>query len=280
MKYFTIKPPERLAAYVRYFWVLEGEASADKHYIHRSMADGCAELIFHYNGIFDEMMNDNAAGQSFSSGLAGPSQRFRRFLIKQNFGIFGVYLYPFAVSQLFSLPGTDVRNQMIDLRSLLGVEANALEEKVMLATDNDRRLKIVAEFLERKLTKVKKQPPGVFESIKYIIQTNGVTTIEELAKQSFLSTRQFERNFKQFSGFNPKLFSRIIRFQAVLDKYGDKEKSLTEIAYECGYYDQSHFIQDFKEFSGHNPKEYFSGKAEATEWRDKIKMSDFPNSLI
>jgi hypothetical protein len=197
MKYFTIKPSERLAGYVRYFWVLEGEASAVKPYIHRSMADGCAELIFHYNGIFDELLKNSSTEKSFSSGLAGQSQLFRRFLIKQNFGIFGVYLYPFAVSQLFSIQGADVKNQMLDLRSLIGTEANELEEKMMQAINNKLRLKIIGEFLERKLIKTKKQPPGIFEAIKYIIlQTNGMTKVEELAKQNFLSTRQFERNFK------------------------------------------------------------------------------------
>jgi AraC-like DNA-binding protein len=268
MKYFTIKPPERLAGFVRYFWVLEGEVSPDKAYVHRSMADGCAELIFHYNGIFDDLIDNVAAGKSFSSGLAGQSQIFRRFLIKQNFGIFGAYLYPFAVSQLFSIPGPDAKNQMIDLKTLLGSEAHELEEKVMLAMNNELRVKIVSKFLERKLIKTKKQPPGIFESIKHIIQTNGTASVEVLAQQVFRSTRQFERNFKQFAGFSPKLFSRIVRFQTALAKYGNSGKSLAEIAYECGYYDQSHFVHDFKEFSGHNPKEYFSGIAEATEWRD------------
>jgi AraC-like DNA-binding protein len=268
MKYFTIKPPEGLAAYVRYFWVLEGEASAGHPYTHRSMADGCAELIFHYTGIFDELLSNSTIEKSFSSGLAGPSQVFRRFHIEENFGIFGVYLYPFAVSQFFSIQGSDAKNQMLDLKSLLGVEAVELEEKMMLAINNMVRVKIMTEFLERKLIRAKKQPPGVFEAIKHIIQTKGITRIEELAKQTFRSTRQFERNFKQFAGFNPKLFSRIIRFQTALGEYSNKGKSLTEIAYACGYYDQSHFIQDFKEFSGHNPKEYFSGKTEATEWLD------------
>src|SRR5688572_29712432 len=136
MKYVTIKPPERLAGYVRYFWVLEGEGSSVKPYVHRSMADGCAELIFHYNGVFDELLNNHSSEKSFSAGLAGQSHRVRRFLIKQNFGIFGVYLYPFAVSELFSIPGMDVKNQMIDLKSLIGIEANELEEKVMLTNNN------------------------------------------------------------------------------------------------------------------------------------------------
>ncbi|NOT93323.1 MAG: AraC family transcriptional regulator [Ferruginibacter sp.] len=36
---------------------------------------------------------------------------------------------------------------------------------------------------------------------------------------------------------------------------------MTEIAYDFGYYDQSHFIQDFKQFSGYSPKLYYDGKA-------------------
>ena len=266
MRYFTIAPPEKLADYVRYFWVLEGEASVDRPYIHRSMADGCAELIFHYEGVFDELLQTSSIEKSFSAGLAGQSQLYRRFRINQNFGIFGVYLYPFAVSQLFKFSCEEAKDQMIDLRFVLGNEANEVGEKMMLANNNASRLKIISTFLERMLLKTERQPPGVFEAIKYIIHSNGSTKVEALAKQTFRSTRQFERNFKRLSGFSPKLFSRIVRFQSALAEY-NKGKSLIDIAYDCGYYDQSHFIQDFKAFSGHNPREYFSGRSEATEWR-------------
>lgn len=268
MNYFTIPPPKNLAAYVRYFWVLEGEASINQAYVHRSMADGCAELIFHYHGVFDELISDSTTEKSFSSGLSGAAQRFRRFSINQNFGIFGAYLYPFAAAQLFSLPGTETRNQMLDLKCIAGSKANELEEKMMLAGSHVERVSVITSFLESKLTKIKKQPPGVFEVIKYIIHSSGNTDVDTLAEKSFLSTRQFERNFKQFTGFSPKLFSRIIRFQHAIAQYGHQNKSLMDIAHACGYYDQSHFIQDFKEFSGHNPREYFSGKTEATQWKD------------
>src|SRR5687768_16270959 len=100
MNYFTIQPPASLAAYVRFFWVLEGDVA--QSYIHRSMADGCAELLFHYQGIFDELTESGKTEKSFRSGLSGQSQHFRRFTISENFGIFGVYLYPYAVQDLFS----------------------------------------------------------------------------------------------------------------------------------------------------------------------------------
>lgn len=109
MNYFTTKPTPRLAEYVRQFWQLEGEASFDKPYIHRSMADGCVELIFHYQGIFDELITDNLMEKSIVSGLVGQSQTFKRFSINQNFGIFSAYLYPFAVTHLFSIQAADIK---------------------------------------------------------------------------------------------------------------------------------------------------------------------------
>ena len=36
------------------------------------------------------------------------------------------------------------------------------------------------------------------------------------------------------------------------------DKSLTTLAYDCGYYDQSHMINEFKMMSGMTPKQYFA----------------------
>lgn len=264
MKYYTIPPPPSLSGYVRFFWVLE----SDDPYTHRSMADGCVEMVFHYNGIFDEVMPDNKPEKSYASGIQGPSQYFRRFTISKGFGIFGVYLYPFAVTQLFSLPTTEITNQMPDMETFMGQRGKDLEEKIMLATDNAQRVKIMSEFLENQLLKNNSTPHYLCRAIRDIIQRKGNIRVNDIAAQHFLSTRQFERKFKELAGFAPKLYARIIRFQAATFEYCNKHKSLTDIAYECGYYDQSHFINEFKAFSGFHPKAYFSGATEATAWID------------
>ena len=268
MKYETIPPPPELAAYVRFFWVLECDASPDKPYVHRSMADGCAELIFHYNGQFDELTNTQTTEKSFTSGIHGQSQFFRRFIIKQNFGIFGVYLFPYAIPVFFSVPAPELSNQMPDLFSFLGNEGKELEEKIGLAANTTQRVDILITYLKKKLTKSSLPPPAVFATIKNIIQNKGFSTVQELAGQTCLSTRQFERNFKAFSGFTPKLYSRIIRFQAALNEYGNHQKTLTEIGLSCGYFDQSHFIHEFKTFSGYHPGLYFSGRSKENAYKD------------
>src|SRR5687768_8817649 len=147
MTYQTISPPHSLSGWVRFYWVLE----SDEPYCHRSMADGCAEMIFHYKGVFDEITTQGPATSSFLSGLHGPSQNYRRFIADRGFGIFGVYLYPFAIPYLFSLPASELSDQSPDLQSLFGADGSNLEEKIMLASDNRQRVTIMSSFLEKKL---------------------------------------------------------------------------------------------------------------------------------
>ncbi len=267
MIFYTIPPPAALAKYVRVFWVLEHDVPGGETYIHRTMADGCAELVFHYKGRFDEILPSGKIEKSFLSGVGGQTTQFNRYSIQESFGLFGVYLYPFTLPCLFNIPAYIITNQTPDLEQLLGREGKELEERIMTAPDNHSRATILSTFMEQRLLKHAIKQPEVFTAINHIIKTRGTVRIESLAKQAFLSTRQFERTFKHFAGFTPKLFSRLSRFQSVISQYGKQYTSLTHLAYDCGYYDQSHFIHDFKEFSGYHPSHYFSRITEGTEWK-------------
>ena len=260
MKYYTISPSPKLAPYVRCFWVYEGDASPEEPYIYRGFADGCTEMVFHYCGVYDQLI-DGKQLDSFAAGIVAQTRNFTRFVINKNWGIFGCYLYPYALTKLFSIPAVDFTDQMVEFNTLLGREGADLEELMLTAVDNSQRVSILTDFLEKRLCEVRTNEPRVFASIAHIIETRGLVNVRELSREYFLSNRQFERKFKEFAGFSPKTYSRIIRFQAALKQFGSK-KSLTDIAYECGYYDQSHFINDFKEFSGYSPKAYFSSTTE------------------
>lgn len=268
MPYHTFMPPPSLAPFVRCFWALEGEAAQTAPYVHRTMASGCPELVFHFRGRFDEMLEDGKTEKSFVSGLHAQTKRYNRFVIREDFGIFGAYLYPYAIPQLFAYPAEALTNEMPDLQTLLGQEGVDLEEQMALASCHASRLMLLATYLERKLIRNYKADDAVAYTIQRVIHASGDVNIDALADDNFLSRRQFERKFKVHAGFSPRLFSRIVRFQSSLEEYGQRNKSLTEIAYGCGYFDQSHFIHDFREFSGYHPGYYFSGKAEGVEYRD------------
>jgi AraC-like DNA-binding protein len=63
--------------------------------------------------------------------------------------------------------------------------------------------------------------------------------------------------FREEVGIQPKAWWRIQRFQAAIkDLYRGADLPWAELALQCGYYDQSHFINEFRAFSGINPTTY------------------------
>jgi AraC-like DNA-binding protein len=266
MKYITIPPPAHLAPYVRCFWVLEHDFGADEDsYIYRSIADGCAEMVFHYQSAFEELLTGGAA-HNWLSGIHFQTNRYRRFETKESFGIFGVYIYPFAVPCFFNVPADKTSNEMLGLDVFLGREGRELEEKMMIAPCNNKRVEILTAFLENRLLRIRLKDDTIAASIKHVIHSGAITTVTDLAYRFNLSVRQFDRKFKEYAGFGPKMYLRLARLSNAL-KQDSSTKSLSRIAHECGYYDQSHFIHDVKAFTGYHPGFYFSGKAEGTEYR-------------
>lgn len=270
--YYTIPPPAHLARFVRFFWVLESDQSS---YLHQAMADVCPELVFHYRGQFDEIKANGVREKSSISGLQGQTSNTSRFQIHQCFGIFGTYLYPYTLTLLFGIPATEIVDQYTDLCGIIGAEGKQLEEKIMEAADTRERVELLSLFLEQKLKKFSNSgsTSAICSSVHLIMQEGGRLKVDTLAQEACLSQRQYERNFKQFTGFSPKLFSRIVRFHAAFNAFKQPigntlaaDSTLTQLALDKGYYDQSHFIQDFKQFSGLNPSHFFSDKAEGLDW--------------
>ena len=264
--YYTIQPPPELRPFVRFFWVFEHEVTPGTTYIYRGMADACAEMIFHYKGVFTDL-DDDMGSQSLSI-LQAPSKQHRRYTTNDSFGIFGAYLYPFAISQLFGISPSGMSDQVAVKDIPGGAQGRDLEEQIMTAASTVQRVEILSSFLEKKLVAGKLKDQAIHQAIRYMIHSPEQKTVEVLAQQFNLSARQFERKIKEHAGFSPKLFSRIIRFQSALKQYGNTQKQLTDIAHQCGYYDQSHFIHDFRKFSGYHPKQYFLHHPEGIEWRE------------
>jgi AraC-like DNA-binding protein len=267
MDYGIIQPPLHLSDYVRFYWFIEGNLP----YTHHAFAYPCPELIFCYKGHFKYSVG-HGKNSSLTSGIFGQTETFSVVTLNnEDFGIFGVYLYPHAFPQLFRLPSNELTNEYADINSLLGKDGEILEEKIALASNNHHRAVLVSDFLQARLKNVRTEHTIISSFITAIINSYQESAVKTLADTNFLSLRQFERRFKELSGFSPSSFLRIARFNSVLKK-GFQHKSLTEIGIECGYYDQSHFIHDFRKFSGISPKEYFKKETFAAADRGTVEF--------
>ena len=77
-----------------------------------------------------------------------------------------------------------------------------------------------------------------------------------LSEHVGLSARRFTRLFTLEVGLTPKVYARVQRFQRVLDcMQGGTTRDWTDLAQDCGYFDQSHLIRECRSMSGFTPTE-------------------------
>jgi AraC-type DNA-binding domain-containing proteins len=91
-----------------------------------------------------------------------------------------------------------------------------------------------------------------------IVESGGLVSVDLLAKEAGVSTRQLERRFLCEVGLTPKLLSRILRFQQVFRAVERCDGAWAPVALECGYYDQAHLIRDFNQFAQQTPGVLFA----------------------
>jgi AraC-like DNA-binding protein len=78
------------------------------------------------------------------------------------------------------------------------------------------------------------------------------SSVAQLARELGLSERQLERRFLARVGVTPKRFAMLRRFERALF-LAESAGSLSRLAQEAGYYDQSHFIREFRSYAGTAP---------------------------
>lgn len=147
--------------------------------------------------------------------------------------------------------------QLVDIGDVLRGDAPAVSESMAAALSTPQRVATISAYLKAKLAMRFQEDRIVIGAIKKISGHQGMVNIAALAAETGLSQKQFDRRFKAYTGFNPKLYSRIHRFESAL-WHRRQYATLTDLAYAHGYYDQAHFIHDFKSFSGFNPNQFFS----------------------
>ena len=78
-------------------------------------------------------------------------------------------------------------------------------------------------------------------------------SIEELAGRVGVSKSQLDRAFARHAGMSPLKFWRKIRLEHAHWMICNTHRNITNIAYECGFYDSTHFCKHFKRAFGETP---------------------------
>lgn len=132
-------------------------------------------------------------------------------------------------------------------------EVPLIIEQLNQAASFEQMVAIIQKWLLGKLHSLKKELP-IDKALPFLLKKGTLSNITEVASQSCVSIRQLERLYQQRIGLSPQSYARLVRFtKAWIVKESNPIINWTNLAYECGYFDQMHLIRDFKEFMGLTP---------------------------
>ena len=165
-------------------------------------------------------------------------------------------IYPYASSLFFTSSMSEFTNYATDAYGIFSREINDFYYSLMEAGSLRQKVAALDRFLTRKLAKNEKQyrKSKIIEQVCGFISSNGDAFDSKVLSKSYgLSERYIEKLFVDMVGITPSAFFSVHRFNRSLGLVLSSGLPLTSIAYDCGYYDQAHFIKEFKKFTGITP---------------------------
>lgn len=257
MKYKEYIPCEALRRYVKCYYIYE--SATDAVFEDKAFATGCVEMMFNLGTGRWQTLTGNEFKTTPSIELWGQIIQPLTFRSVGNNIMFGIRFNPHAAAVFLNEDVSLFNNQVTDLSMVSGKLINTLYSKLQDTTLFNKRIEFVEEYLLKRLSLFEKKlhHVGLINSVTSELKQEGFyDNIENVASRYGITSRYLQKIFLQHTGLTPKLYSKINRFQKSLQLIAKKDASLTSIAYECGYFDQSHFIREFRSFTGVVPSAY------------------------
>lgn len=257
MTYHEIRPDSRLKQYVKCYYIYT--SSSEVTFEDTVFPSGCMEIIFNLGTGSWQTADDKEFVTTPPVELWG---QIVRPLPVRSIGcntMLGIRFFPHAAAYFLPDKIDLFTNQVADLRSLCGNEVNVLHEKLQETAAWNAKIELIESFLLQRIAQPGKTAGkwAVVNDVMYEIRKDDFfDNMENVAARYGITSRYLQKLFLQYTGLTPKLYSKINRFQNSLKLVAKKDTSLTSIAYDCGYFDQSHFIREFKSFTGITPSVY------------------------
>jgi AraC-like DNA-binding protein len=254
MKFETYIPCDLLKPFIRSFTIQESaEAST-----YKVLPDTGVVIGFQYKGSLSRL-DDGAESPLSISGISGLSDHSRTFRNSPDIGTILVLFKEAGAAPFFKQPIHELFRESVSLDNfMLRSELLFLEEQLAEATADAKRISAVEQFLIKRMSAAEPDKL-VLAALAIIHKTRGDIRIKDLLDQLHISQSPLEKRFRQAVGTSPKKFASIVRMKNIIKQY-NPANSLTDLAYEGGFYDQAHFIKEFKTFTGDTPEKFFRDK--------------------
>src|SRR5687768_8143159 len=222
--------------------------------------DGNIEVMLNYGDPVTRYLPDGITTETNKgSELVGQRCGWYKHATPGAVNLLSISFKPGGLSPFIPFPVADATATAIPFSSLPGALFSEMEDRVFEEKDLVQKVAIIEGMLLRQLMKNTGKSNQVSEFITRLNAINEFPSIAGFLQYYTINRRKLERDFDYHVGVSPKFLQRVLRFRkAMLSFHQSRNRTLTALAYDCGYFDQAHFINDFKEFTGLSPKKFFS----------------------
>jgi AraC-like DNA-binding protein len=274
MLYYEHKPSGRLNKHVEKIWYCQ----AENHTINCvSVPLLNHELIINFSEEYNFQLTASES-QKFYNPKSWISGIQDRPILTQSRGqhrMIGVLFSPDGLQAFTRLASKTFAQSFKDPRSIFGEDYSRLLSNLTSNTSMDSSISLVEEFLNKKLT-VSASPKRVEAYLDHFLNVDSdLVSVRDACTDLSISNKSLVSSFSKYIGTTPLKFLHLVRINLAINRIcADPQLSLTDLAYELNYADQSHFTNSFKSLVGISPSNY------AKKVKNGIVEKSAPNFIL
>lgn len=245
-----LPPSPALADVVRHYLIIE-YASLTGPGAYRFFPDGSPGIVFSFA---EPLTGAAVPGPAF---VYGQASRHSNLTAPGKLSLLVVVLQPWGLHELTGVPGAETTDLRLSPEELFG-KREPVDRLAECVTWPDR-IRLLERWLADRCGQLNPEVRRLRHVMAGMTSGSQISSIRQLAEDVCLTERTLERRFDRMVGLSPKAFFRILRLQKCLKmKRSAPDLSLTEVAYQSGFYDQAHFIRECIDLSGMTPGRYLA----------------------
>ncbi len=237
------------------------------HSIERVIPTGNIFILFELDNTERNTFDNNLKpkGTFRNAWVSGTHSSYINISAIKNSEMLVVQFKPMGAYPFFGVPIHTMKDTVQQAENFFGENVLKIRDEIIQNNNVNDKFQIVEKWLLQMRDENKTVPQELVD-VMIKIQNQPFSKHNELLKDYPKTQKHLIQQFKKYSGLTPKSMHRIIRFNKLLETINKKKEIVwTDIVYETGYADQSHFIKDFQNFCGFNPSKYIkNGYNEST----------------
>ncbi len=244
--YTEFCPAKELQDYIFCYWQLKTSYKLSEPFTYRVVPDGCIDIFF-------ELSKPH---ETFIMGLC---KSYEEFSLPESFNYIGIRFFPSIFPHIYDIDASYLYGRFLDLKPVAPAISDFIAGNICAVLPINEIKTRLDDYFSPILTKKKTVPDKrFFEALINIITKSGSVAVESDLTTG-LCPRHLRRYFQYYIGDTAKVFSKVIRFQHILNaKPSQQSLRKNKLFFNAGYYDQAHFIKEFKSLSGLTPSQIFT----------------------